>query len=373
MSKFVLIVARSGRQLAQAACAGGYEPLVVDLFGDVETETVCRANIVLKPRRDLNFDAACLAEALRSIRSDYGALPLVWGSGLESQPHLLAALAQRWETKGCSVATFFRVNDPQAFASELAVNGIQAPRYACATLPTSGRWLLKRRGSCGGFGVSTIGTRRLAGQREYFQREQTGVHLSAAFIASSDSVALLGVCEALNLQHHPGLPYRFSGAIAAPQLFASLRTELTQMVEKLNNAFALRGLCGIDFIVDGSGNIALIELNARPPATFDLLASGGHVFQAHMHADTLAYGSLPAPAQVRAMAICYAEHPITVTKTLNWPQWASDRPRVGTHLQPGMPVCSISAAATTVTDTRRLLEHRFKELLDQLRNESPSL
>lgn len=372
MSKFVLIIARSGRQLAEAARACGYEPLVVDLFGDVETEIACRANITLKPRHDFNFDAPSVVEAVRSIRSSYGRMTLVWGSGLEAQPHVLAALAQRWDTVGCSVTTFFKVNDPRTYSRALAAHRISTPRFAFGMLPKNGQWLLKRRGSSGGFGVTRTNRHRFTGQREYFQYEHTGVHLSAAFIVSSGSVLLLGVCEALNLQHHTELPYRFSGAIAVPQWFYCLRTELTKMVEKLHNAFTLRGLCGIDFIIDGDGNISLIELNARPPATFGLLAQPEHVFEAHLKADTLVYASLPAVAQIRAMAICYAERPIIVTKTLNWPDWVSDRPRIRTRLLPGMPVCSISAAAATVADTRRKLETRVGELRDRLHNESPT-
>ncbi len=373
MPKYVLIVARSGRQLAEAARACGYEPLVVDFFGDIETETVCRANIALNPRSDLKFDVPKLADALRSIWSRYGAMPLVWGSGLESQPHLLAALAPRWDIKGCSVATLFRVNDPRAFGHALAANAIRAPKIASGAVPTSGQWLLKQRGSCGGLGVRGIGMRRVSGQREYFQRAVAGTQLSAAFVAAKGSVSFLGICEALNLQYHPRLPYRFSGAIAAPHWLASLRTPLTEIVEKLSSEFALRGLCGVDVIVDRGARVHLIELNPRPPATFDLLASPGHVFEAHMQADTPAYGPLPEHAQVRAMAVCYAEHPITVTNSLNWPDYVSDRPQTGSRILPGMPVCSISAAGATVTDTRRLLEDRLKELRNQLRNESTIL
>tara|TARA_Y100000588_G_C14188830_1_gene897047 strand:- start:727 stop:1626 length:900 start_codon:yes stop_codon:yes gene_type:complete len=299
-------------------------------------------------------------------------MTLVWGSGLEAQPHVLAALARRWDIVGCSVATFFKVNDPRTFSRALAAHHIRTPRFAFGKLPKKGRWLLKHRGSCGGFGVTRTNKPRFPGQREYFQHEHIGVHLSAAFIVSSGSVLLLGVCEALNLQPHPELPYRFSGAIAVPQWFYRLRIELTKMVEKLHDAFTLRGLCGIDFIIDGDGNISLIELNARPPATFGLLAQPEHVFEAHLKADSLVHASLPAVAQVRAMAVCYAERPILVTKTLNWPHWVTDRPRIRTCLLPGMPVCSISAAAATVADTRRKLENRVAELRDRLNNELPN-
>ena len=363
----VLIVARSGRQLAEAARAGGYEPLVVDFFGDLDTAAACRTNIVLRPRSNLGFDAASLLDALHRIRTHHGPMPLVWGSGFESQPHLLAALAQTWTIKGCTVNTLFAVNDPRRFNHTLTAMQLRPPQLASGEVPPNGQWLVKPRGSCGGFGVSTPGARRFTGQREYFQVKRTGVHLSAALMAAPRSVSVLGVCEALNLQPQAGQPYRFSGAIAAPVWFKRLRNELTQIAEKLHTAFTLRGLCGIDFVVDSSGRIALIELNARPTATFDLLAQPDRVFQAHMDADTQPYGLLAKHGQVRAMAVCYAEHPITVSKTLNWPSWVADRPQVGTRLATGMPACTISAAALTLQDTRRILESRFEKLINQLR------
>ena len=85
-----------------------------------------------------------------------------------------------------------------------------------------------------------------------------------------------------------------------------------------------------------------------------------------MEPDTPTYGVFPVPEKVRARAVCYAEHPIVVSKPLNWPQWVADRPRNGTSLTFGMPVCSIGASAETEIDARKLLEQRFKDLIGQL-------
>ena len=370
MSKQVLIVARSGRQLAEAARAGGYLPIVIDYFGDTDTEAVCVANVVISPDTSLRFDPQRLLAALTTIRSEYGPLPLVWGSGWEGQPHLLAALAQTWPTVGCQPDALFAVNDPTIFSQILSRSEIPHPGIATGCVPIHGRWLLKRRGSCGGFGVTRLGSRRFTGQREYLQRELGGTHLSAAFLAGRNAVSILGVCEAFNLQPTDDLPFRFSAAVAAPQRFKALRRPLTQVIENLATSFALRGLCGIDFVVDESGQFKVIELNARPPATFDLLAERGHVFQAHMKSDTQAYGSIPIPDQICAMAVCYAEHPLTVSKTLNWPDWVADRPRIGTTLSVGMPICSIAAAAAAVDGSRKLLEQRFSLLMGEFNSPS---
>jgi predicted ATP-grasp superfamily ATP-dependent carboligase len=370
MSKLVLIVARSGRQLAEAANAGGYLPIVIDFFGDTDTEAVCVANVVISPDTGLRFDPQRLLAALTTIRSGYGPMPLVWGSGWEGQPHLLAALAQTWPTVGCQPGALFAVNDPRFFSQILCRSEIPHPSIATGCVPTRGPWLLKRRGSCGGFGITRLGSRRFTGQREYLQRELRGTHLSAAFLVGRNAVSVLGVCEAFNLQPTDDLPFRFSAAVAAPRRFKGLQRPLTQVIENLATSFALRGLCGIDFVVDESGQLKVIELNARPPATFDLLAERGHVFQVHMKSDTQAYGPIPIPEQICAMAVCYAEHPLIVSKTLNWPDWVADRPRVGTALSVGMPICSITAAAATIDESRKLLVQRFSLLMGEFKGPS---
>jgi len=360
----VLIVARSGRQLAQAARAAGYQPVVIDLFGDVDTAAICAANVVLTPGKRFIFDADELLAALSELRSTVGTIPLVWGSGWEVQAHLLAAIAPLWPLQGCPIAALFAANDPAALAAVLGAVDITLPTLAYGAIPPHGSWLLKRRGSVGGYGVVEPGKRRHTGQCEYLQSVVTGVSLSAAFIAGAGWVELLGVCEAINLQSDRRYPYRFSAAVAAPRRFAALKARLSTLVATLGNALALRGLCGVDFMVDDDGDLVFIELNARPSATFDLVAAPGPAFAAHMAA--VAGGgrpSLESLSTVRAMAVCYANHPIVVPKTLNWPVWVSDRPHPNAQLHTGAPICSIAATAQSTAGARELLDQRYHALM----------
>ncbi|HJP36121.1 MAG TPA: ATP-grasp domain-containing protein [Gammaproteobacteria bacterium] len=355
----VLIVARSGRQLAQAARAAGYRPVVVDLFGDVDTEAACVSNVKLPATDAFGFNARALLQALSRLRSADGEMPLVWGSGWEAQPHLLAAIARSWPLAGCPVAALFAANDPTAFLQVQSAIDFDLPALAYGRVPATGTWLVKQRGSCGGDGVGRARRGCLTGQRQYLQREVTGAPLSAAFLAGPGAVELLGVCEPFALQSHPRFPYRFSAAVAAPDVYAALRGRLVKLVETLTEAFGLRGLCGIDFIRDGANGLALIEMNVRPPATFDLLAAPGEVFSAHLNAVAR---RCSVPADVRAMAIYYAEAPLAVPRALRWPDWAADRPPPTTYLDAGMPLCSVSASASTSSEARELLADRFAEL-----------
>lgn len=359
----ILILARSGRQLAEAARAAGYCPVVVDLFGDADTAAACVTSVALAPATGFAFDPAVLMSTLAELRRNYGAMPVVWGSGWETQPHLLAAIAASWPLTGCPVSALFAANDPARLTGVLDSTGIAPPESVYGRRPAYGEWLLKRRGSCGGYGVQDAGSREFAGQREFFQRKAFGVPLSGVFFAGSGAVTLLGVCAAFDLQPQRDFPYRFSAAVGAPEHEAVCRRRVHELAEMLTEAFGLRGLCGVDFMYADRGALSLVELNARPPATFGLLAEPAAALRAHVEGDPAMLLPRAPEAEVRAMGVCYAEDPIALPKALNWPAWVADRPFPGDRIEAGMPICSVTASAASAADARVLLAQRFDELM----------
>lgn len=63
----VLIAAISGRALAQSAQRGGYQPLVVDLFGDQDTLQVARGHIRLTGKLANGIAESALIAALEAL------------------------------------------------------------------------------------------------------------------------------------------------------------------------------------------------------------------------------------------------------------------------------------------------------------------
>ena len=126
----VLIAAFSGRALAQSARRAGYEPLVADAFGDLDTRDAaaafasstapCRRAFTTKP-----LIRALDALALRSASPPIG---LVLGSGFEDKPRLVAALAKRFRLLGSDAATHHRLQrSPDLFSRLLDELGIAHP------------------------------------------------------------------------------------------------------------------------------------------------------------------------------------------------------------------------------------------------------
>lgn len=358
----VLIIARSGRQLAGAARRAGYAPIVIDLFGDADTQSLCAANFVIRPSHALAFPASRLLDLVGAITASHGALPIVCGSGFEDQIHLLAALEVRGQHRGCTAASVAACKDPVRLGRGLADLGIASAPAAWIRPPSPRRCLLKRRGGCGGDHVRPAAAQSIPGQREYFSAHIEGTPLSAAFIARPGDIRVLGMCAALPGLHEEPAAFRYAGAIAVPDIFARHADEVRRIAAAVSESFSLRGLCGIDFIAGSDGSLTVLEINPRPTATFDLLADPGDVFAAHM-------GTAAGPARihtyadVRASGVCTAMRSFTVRGGLDLPAWCADRPAEGTRIVAGMPVCSAYVArAGDVATTRRKLTERLASL-----------
>ncbi|MBI4696597.1 MAG: ATP-grasp domain-containing protein [Gammaproteobacteria bacterium] len=359
----LIVVARSARQLASAACAAGLRPVAIDLFGDDDTRACAERTVVLEAAPDLRFPPAALQAALAGIQAEFGALPLVWGSGFEGDAGLLRALEATFDVLGSPAAARVAIADPETFATTLAALGIEHPPIARERPDDSGRWLSKQQGAAGGAHVreAAPGTRPVAGR--YFQRHVAGRSLSAAFVATRDGATLLGCSEHLRPQPEDAAPFRYGGALGGVVLDGTSEVQLAAAIHGMCRAFGLVGLCGIDFILDDAGRLVFLEVNPRPTATFDLLTEPGAALRAHLAACRgLPCPPLPVPPEVRGHAVLYAEHPIRIPKDIDWPPWVSDRPRAGTPIPTGAPVCSLAARGTEARTVRHLLLERFTSL-----------
>ncbi len=366
----VLIIARSGRQLASAARRAGYTPIVIDLFGDTDTASLCSANFVIPPTHALAFPAASLLDLVHGVTASHGPLPIVYGSGFEDQFHLLAALESHGPLHGCSAAAVAACKDPVRLRRGLARLGIASPPTAWKLSADPRGWLLKQRGGCGGDHIRHARAESIPGQRDYFAAFVHGTPLSVAFVAHPGGVKVLGMCAALPGLPGDSVPYRYTGAVAVPETFARYGDEVERIASAVTGSFALRGLCGIDFIAGADGTLTVVDINPRPGATFDLLAEPGDVFTAHMAATPV---KIRTYADVRASGVCVATRSFTVSGGLDLPPWCADRPRAGTRVVAGMPVCSAYVArAGDVPTTQSVLQARLARLERLFAGELPA-
>jgi len=359
----VLIIARSGRQLATAAARAGHRPAVVDFFGDEDTRAVSAVTVVIPSHGDFAFPGDVLIEQIRGIFATYGSMPIVYGSGFEAQAHLLSAISSFAELIGCSGTTVFAAKDPVFVAGALADLGIAHPGCAYVAPESPVGWLIKHRGGCGGSHVRSMNRSTIPGQRQYLQPRRDGKPLSVVFTAGRSGVRVLGLCESFTTGDFADDGYTYSGAVSAPDSHSLRASDLDRLVNRISDRFQLRGLCGIDMLMDRDGEWCVLEINPRPTATFDLVADPAAAFRAHLLDMESGDSSGAAYGDVRGSAICFADRSFTIANALDLPAWCADRPRAGTRIEAGSPICTVYAArAGCVTATRTLLRQRLEHV-----------
>jgi predicted ATP-grasp superfamily ATP-dependent carboligase len=359
-SKAVVIVAASGRALAASARRGGYLPLVIDWFGDTDTLALSAAHAGLADGLARGMTAGTLDTAMAAVTKSYQPLGIVCGTGFEDRPELLEHLAHHGRIFGCSADTVRRVKDPAAFAALCLDCAVPHPEISCARPVDATGWLAKRKGGAGGSHVVAAAARDAA--NFYYQRQVPGEGVSALFLANGKRALVLGFSSQW-VSATPHQPFRYGGAIRPALLPKNISDLLEDVVRKIARAIPLLGLCSADFLVDGD-DFRLLEVNPRPGATLDIFeAPQKSLFALHMAAcaGELA-AQAPSLAGVDATAIAYGKHDMHVP-AFDWPEWSADRPRAGTMVRQGEPLCTILAAAAGHAQTRALIEQRLETIL----------
>jgi uncharacterized protein len=359
----ILIAAFSGRAAAAAARRAGFAPLVADLFADDDTREA--AENVRRVEGDLStgLEEGALLDALSELGNTASEPPIgiLYGAGFEDRPALLGRIAQRWPLIGNALDTVAAVKDPGRLAQTLGSLGIPHPEIA--RLPARSGWLIKRRGGAGGDHVSTKTT---AQEGLYAQRRVQGRSISALFVSTGGGAEIIGFSEQWTAPSATQ-PFRFGGGAAPADISAGIAERLAEAVRRVSQAFNLKGLNSIDFIVGPKG-WWLIEINPRLGATLDLFdTADGALLRSHIAA---VRGSPTAPhprlAGGRALEVLYAPRAIRSIPRLTWPDWVADRPAPSQQIAAEGPLCTILASAMTACDARRLCRARADQLFEIL-------
>ena len=359
----VLIAALSGRALAQAALRSSYRPLVADLFADLDTCDLCEEVARVAGSVEAGFDGRALIAALHRLAGGRTVQGLVYGSGFETRPDLLATMADAFELLGNPPASVPRTKDPLAFAALCRSLAIPHPEIALSPPQDAGRWLRKRAGASGG---QHVGWSRVPDPGCYWQAFVPGRPVSLSFLGDGRTARVLAATE----QWPDGAresPFRFGGIARPARIAEALATNLAEVVARLTGALGLVGLNSADFLVSGDA-FTLLEVNPRPGAALDVLDDrDGRLFHWHIEA---CRGRLPdEPARFSGAAaarIVYARRTIAAVPAIDWPDWAADRQPPGTAMHAGQPLCTVVATAQPdVTSAKRLVEERATAMLEE--------
>jgi len=345
------IVGRSARAAAFSAIRAGGEVSASDAFGDEDLRAACRyTGPVPFPRG--------LLRALHGMPD----VPFIYAGGLDDRPRAIARLARArplWGNPGDAIR---RARDPFLFAEVLAEAGVPAPETRRALDPPASLagWLRKPLGVRPrpriGRAEATCG--EAAAGRWFWQREVRGPSISAAYAASDRGCAYLGATRQLTGEpwlHAP--PFAWCGSIGPLPVRDETERLLRMAGEAGSRVFGLRGLFGIDFVLD-DGTPRPVDLNPRYPASVEVLehALGFHAIALQRSAFLLPGDALPEPGLARAgellgKAVVFAPTDVVAASDLvrihppdpeRFPE-AADLPARGSRHSRGSPLVTVFA------------------------------
>jgi predicted ATP-grasp superfamily ATP-dependent carboligase len=368
MPEEILIVAISGRALAQSAARTGHRVRVFDAFADRDTQAVAQTACVAAEGA-IALDGGKLFAALDALDPLEGQRAIIPGSGFERSPRTLDRLAAYGQLCANDADVVAALKEPELAAELLRTLGWQVPETRLEPPEEPRGWLQKEIGGAGGVHVRRA-QRGTTDPRAYYQREIGGRAMSVTFLADAQRAWILGL-NALAFRALGDAPFCYAGASTCslqPPIERDLQARLTQLVR----ATGLRGLNGVDFLLDGS-DIHVLEVNPRPTATFELYDADYALGLVDWHMRSFAgpltgFFDRAAQAQrpARAYAIVYAERAVQVPHDAGFPEWCRDLPKGGTGIPAGWPVLSVFAEASGEAHAQRLLQQRQRDVLRKL-------
>ena len=358
-----LIIAQSGRALAASAALGGLRSHVLDRFADQDTVATAVSSQAVSGNES-GFHVGELLEKL----SFFLGTPLsgvIYGGGLEQQYDVLEYLDRHWTLLGNEAAVVRTCKEPSLFFPLLTRLGIPYPdTRLTAPSQTGGNetWLMKQTGASGGGHIHRIGAGAMTGRRHYFQKKLSGRTLSVVFLADGSEATLVGTNELWTVAPEKS-DFRYSGAVTVFKLPRSITVMLEDTVRLLVRELGLRGMCGLDVILDDAGQCQVLEINPRPTATFELHQTQHSLCQAHAQACNGRLGSWsPAPELLQAHQVLYADRDFMLPE-ISWPNWTSDRPYPGRYIHVHDPICTVHVQAECMDDVRTQLQQRSATLM----------
>ncbi len=375
MSRPFLIIAQSARMLVQSIGRGGWQPIALDLFADLDTQSACLAWYRV-PSQDGRFDPKALVEVIQTVLAEHRPQAWLYGSGFDTFSNLIGWLAQRCPLFGNRAEVARICTRPQEFFPLLDRLAIPYPEISW-TAPAdpnpasvNGRgqsgWLVKRGGE-GGRGVSVYRGECSDG---YYQRRLSGRVYTLVFLAGAGRVWWYGFNTLYQEDYNARFPFLFAGAINRAYLPAGVAEEVVDYARRLSRALDLRGLNGLDFMLDGEVP-KVLELNPRPGAALGLWDTawpwGLMAAQVQVCRGEKVWGFVPVP--VKGFRIVFARHEIWIPPGWRWPAWCADLTPPETIVVAGGKVCSVTVFGSSVARVEVQLEVRAAWIRRQLLNQ----
>jgi len=386
--KRVLLIGASVRALAFAAIRAGWYPLCADLFADRDLQTWAPVTKIQRSQYPEGL--------IQWLRKSGSSSPVLYTGRLECYPRILAKVQKAWPLWGNPATVARAVRDPAQLARVTVQAGLPFAEWSRSPqgLPRDGTWLAKTES-----GVVRWYGQRLRGQVRYYQRYVPGVPASAVFLADGRSCLWLGATQQLlSCQWLQAREFQWCGNLGPLRCTAALAERLRHLGETLTSYFGLRGVFGVDFVLQDE-TPWLVEINPRYPASLEVLelASAWPWFSAHaavFMADERAcplmqFSSQPSPLMAGSDSCCvgkailYAPFalqfrlrniaeiaPILTPGGLPSDIAMADVPHEDALVPNGYPILTILARGTNWTDTLNRLRRAASQVYAALKHRS---
>ncbi len=376
MVRRVLVVGEGTGPAARSVRRAGGEPVCLEV-GDWQ---MCDA---LAGAREGQADQPLLVgrvlNAMRrlAVPSD---VPVLWVQPLENYVGVLEAIAFERPLVGSSPQAVRGVRDPLALSSLPPHKGLRYPkvRSGASLMTRAGQmltallggkgYLVKPREGYGGRGVSFWTAPQRVGRDAYLQQYIKGMPMSAVYVADGWSAHLIGATE-----HIIGDPafgadgFRYVGNIGPVQPGDTLRQALMHLGVVLTQRFDLRGVFGVDGVMDFAGNFWPVEVNPRYTNSVEVLerATGISVLESVLglsDSATRKARTVPQGAtSVCGQAYVCATSRVTVSAAMaEMGTFVVDVAPPGTVVEVGEPICTVQAEGRTrdacMAELRRMAE-----------------
>lgn len=372
MSVDLVIVGASIRAAAFSALRAGFKPAGADLFAD---QDLAASIPVLRVKH--------YPSQLSRVLEHWPGTDWLYTGGLENHPRLVGEMARQGRLLGNSEAVLESLAKPLDLFQVLKHAGLPAPAVVSELPRHRHGWLRKPVRSAGGIGIQPA--RRPApsqsSENVYYQKHVPGMSASAVFLATPTGIRLLGMTRQLvGSDFTSAAPYTYCGSIGPLLVPGPLLAEVKSMGTLLGDYFSLRGLFGIDLVIDDQ-QAWFIELNPRFPASAEIIerTTGQSLVGLHVNA---CRGESPELAPVSTQqqwgkAILYARHGLKIPPAFpspartaergeeGWPSVA-DLPKPGSQIALGHPVLTVFAHGKSPGDVENQLREQIRELEQQI-------
>ena len=216
------------------------------------------------------------------------------------------------------------------------------------------RYLIKPRASYGGQDIHWWRPGKPIDATHYLQQHVRGMPISAVYTCDGWSSILLGATEQLIGELCFGASeFAYCGSIGPLQVSEATREALSHLGVVLTQRFDLRGVFGVDLVMDFKGQLWPVEVNPRYTASVELVEkiTGVHALNP---GDGSRKGKKTKPG-VRGKAVVYAKGDggtggVPDLYELFSKDQVADVPEVGKALRRGAAVCTVFAHGSSRDD-----------------------